>query len=97
MNEYEIICKGTVVMPVAAYPVTGPIDVVEDGVTGALDQDLERAAHRALAIDPHACRLRAERSGWDACTREFEANLSACRGEVAFPSRPAIEGLSEFS
>jgi 1,2-diacylglycerol 3-alpha-glucosyltransferase/glucuronosyltransferase len=76
-------------VPVAAYPVTGPIDVVEDGVTGALDQDLERAAHRALTIDPRACRLRAERSGWDVCTREFEMNL--------VPSRPAIEGLQLLS
>ncbi len=25
-------------VPVAAFPVTGPIDVVDDGVTGALDQ-----------------------------------------------------------
>ena len=65
-------------VPVAAYPVTGPIDVIEDGVTGALDSDLARAAMRALAIDPKACRERAMRSGWDACTREFESNLVEC-------------------
>ena len=35
-------------VPVAAYPVTGPIDVIEDGLTGALDEDLARAARRAL-------------------------------------------------
>jgi glycosyltransferase involved in cell wall biosynthesis len=63
-------------VPVAAFPVTGPIDVVEDGVTGALDQDLARAARRALEINPAACRERALRSGWDACTRQFEANLA---------------------
>jgi glycosyltransferase involved in cell wall biosynthesis len=68
-------------VPVAAYPVTGPIDVVEDGVTGALDEDLARAAERALQIDPRACRERAERSGWDTCTREFESNLVACHGQ----------------
>lgn len=33
-------------VPVAAFPVTGPIDVIEDGVTGALDADLARAARR---------------------------------------------------
>src|ERR1700693_6014894 len=38
-------------VPVAAYPVTGPIDVVEDGVTGALDFDLAAAARRALGVD----------------------------------------------
>ena len=43
-------------VPVAAYPVTGPIDVIEDGVTGALDIDLSRAALRALTLDPEICR-----------------------------------------
>jgi len=62
-------------VPVAAYPVTGPIDVIEDGVTGALDEDLGRAALRALALDPVACRAQALRSGWEVCTREFESNL----------------------
>jgi glycosyltransferase involved in cell wall biosynthesis len=67
-------------VPVAAYPVTGPIDVIEDGVTGALDEDLARAARRALALDPQACRERALRSGWDVSTREFEANLAPFNG-----------------
>ncbi|HWX35444.1 MAG TPA: glycosyltransferase family 1 protein [Steroidobacteraceae bacterium] len=65
-------------VPVAAYPVTGPIDVVEDGVTGALDLDLATAALRALKIDPKACRDRALKSGWDVCSREFENNLERC-------------------
>jgi glycosyltransferase involved in cell wall biosynthesis len=88
-------------VPVAAFPVTGPIDVVQDGVTGALDADLARAAERALRLDPLACREYALRSSWDACTREFEGNLIACRpgavsrtlprrstsGRVAAPAR----------
>jgi glycosyltransferase involved in cell wall biosynthesis len=65
-------------VPVAAYPVTGPIDVVEDGVTGALDLELAAAARRALHIDPRACRERALKSGWDVCSREFERNLERC-------------------
>jgi glycosyltransferase involved in cell wall biosynthesis len=65
-------------VPVAAYPVTGPIDVVDDGVTGALDTDLHRAALRALTVDSKACRDRALRSGWEVCSREFEANLVPC-------------------
>jgi glycosyltransferase involved in cell wall biosynthesis len=69
-------------VPVAAYPVTGPIDVIEDGVTGALDADLAAAARRALELDPNACRQHALRSGWDVCSREFEANLERC--ETAF-------------
>lgn len=73
-------------VPVAAYPVAGPIDVVEDGVTGALHEDLATAAIRALSIDPRACRKRAEQSGWDICTREFESNLTAVR-----PSSVAVQ------
>ena len=66
-------------VPVAAYPVTGPIDVVQDGLTGALDTDLGRAAQRALTLDPKACRECALQSSWDTCTREFESHLVACR------------------
>jgi glycosyltransferase involved in cell wall biosynthesis len=65
-------------VPVAAYPVSGPIDVIEDGVTGALDVDLAVAARRALEMDPAACRERALHSGWDVCSREFENNLERC-------------------
>ncbi len=65
-------------VPVAAYPVTGPIDVIEDGVTGALDVDLGLAAAQALSLDPGACRRQALRSGWDVSTREFEGNLVPC-------------------
>jgi glycosyltransferase involved in cell wall biosynthesis len=70
-------------VPVAAYPVTGPIDVIEDGVTGALDVDLASAALRALALDPAACRQHALRSGWDVSSREFEKNLVLCRPNAA--------------
>ena len=70
-------------VPVAAYPVTGPIDVVEDGVTGALDTDLATAAVRALSLDPRACRRQAEQSGWDVCSREFESNLIPVKASPA--------------
>jgi glycosyltransferase involved in cell wall biosynthesis len=75
-------------VPVAAFPVTGPIDVVKDGVTGALDTDLARAAVRALQIDPDACREHALNSSWDSCTREFENNLVAARPHAARDPQP---------
>jgi len=65
-------------VPVAAYPVTGPVDVIEEGVTGALDWDLARAASRALLTRPADCVAAAARWSWERCTREFEDNLVAC-------------------
>lgn len=62
-------------VPVAAFPVTGPVDVVRDGETGALDWDLAAAARRALQVSPEACRTWALSHDWASCTREFEANL----------------------
>src|SRR5260370_13429159 len=64
-------------VPVAAFPVNGPIDVIQDGVTGALDHDLGKAARRALTLDPKICRENAVRCGWDASAREFEGDLLA--------------------
>ena len=70
-------------VPVAAYPVTGPIDVIQDGVTGALDIDFAAAAVRALQVESQDCRARALKSGWDISTRQFEGNLAPCRDLAA--------------
>jgi glycosyltransferase involved in cell wall biosynthesis len=85
-------------VPVAAYPVTGPIDVIEDGVTGALDLNLAAAALRALKIDPKACRARALQSGWDVSSREFENNLVPCRDAAGQfdPAHPKLILASRF-
>jgi glycosyltransferase involved in cell wall biosynthesis len=63
-------------VPVAAYPVTGPIDVVVDGVTGVLRDDLRAAALAAQHLDPGACRAHALRYSWEASGREFLAGLA---------------------
>jgi glycosyltransferase involved in cell wall biosynthesis len=78
-------------VPVAAFPVTGPIDVVTDGINGALDVDLHAAALRALEVSPTACREHALRWSWEACTRDFEANLVHCG---AFESSPSAALLA---
>lgn len=69
-------------VPVAAYPVTGPRDVIRDGVTGALDEDLARACRRALALRPEACVAFARRHDWDACTRRFLSHLEPVGGTL---------------
>jgi glycosyltransferase involved in cell wall biosynthesis len=66
-------------VPVAAYPVTGPIDVVIDGVTGVLRDDLLVAAREALQLDPAACRRYALEHSWEAATRQFLRNLAPGR------------------
>jgi glycosyltransferase involved in cell wall biosynthesis len=61
--------------PVAAYPVTGPIDVIGDSAAGALDKDLKSACLEALLIDRARPRAHAEHFSWEACTRQFVQHL----------------------
>jgi glycosyltransferase involved in cell wall biosynthesis len=73
--------------PVAAYPVTGPIDVIGDAPAGALDADLRAAALRALSIDRNVARAHAERYSWEACTRQFLDHLHPIVGDPAARAR----------
>lgn len=63
-------------LPVAAFPVTGPVDVVKPGVTGCLDEDLVLACSRALDLNRSDCRQYAESRGWRSSTQQFAANLA---------------------
>jgi glycosyltransferase involved in cell wall biosynthesis len=65
--------------PVAAFPVTGPIDVVSPGITGALDEDLAKAALAALALDRDACSLAAGAWTWERATAQFFSHLVRAR------------------
>jgi glycosyltransferase involved in cell wall biosynthesis len=67
-------------VPVAAFPVTGPIDVVTPGVTGILDTDLRKAAIDALDLSGECCREAAMQYTWQAATRQFSANLVPVAG-----------------
>lgn len=63
-------------LPVAALPVTGPLDVVRNGITGVLDDDLGRACMSALRIDRHGCRRFAETRSWRLSTEQFLTHLA---------------------
>lgn len=63
-------------LPVAAFPVAGPKDVVREGEVGALDWDLAKAVERAVALPRADCRLYAQNFSWEAATRQFLANLA---------------------
>lgn len=58
-------------VPVAAFPVPGPGDLITDGGNGALDSDLRRAVFRALSIDGDSCAEFAAGFSWGASTRRF--------------------------
>jgi glycosyltransferase involved in cell wall biosynthesis len=63
-------------VPVAAYPVTGPVDVVRHGITGCLSTDLKTACLRALELDSRDCRQYAETCTWTRSTRQFIGHLA---------------------
>ena len=63
-------------LPVAAFPVAGPKDVVRDGEVGALDWDLAKAVERALKLPRAACRHYTQNFSWETATRQFLANLA---------------------
>jgi glycosyltransferase involved in cell wall biosynthesis len=67
-------------LPVAAYPVTGPGDILTSEKFGALDTDLGKAVEKALATgDPAACIAEGTTYTWENCTRQFLANLVPVR------------------
>ena len=62
-------------VPVAAFPVTGPIDVIENGVTGTLDEDLANAALQALHLNPDECIRYIQQYSWQRCVEIFAGYL----------------------
>ena len=69
----EALACGT---PVAAYPVTGPKDVVRQGVTGWLDEVLNVAVRKALGVRRADCRAYAVANGWPQIARTLADNLA---------------------
>lgn len=73
----EALASGT---PVAAFPVTGPIDVIGKAPVGVLKDDLAAAALEALEIPRENCRAYAERFSWDASAQQFLDHLPLITG-----------------
>ncbi len=63
-------------VPVAAYPVQGPLDVVDHGRSGFLDDDLSRAIVGALNLQRADCVAYARQFTWQRCTAEFVSHLA---------------------
>ena len=66
-------------LPVAAFPVMGPIDVIGTSGCGCLDADLRRAALRALDISRDKCRAYALTFTWQDSVRQFLDNITRSR------------------
>jgi glycosyltransferase involved in cell wall biosynthesis len=62
-------------VPVAAYPVPGPLDVVTTSKVGALSEDLRAACLAAIDCDPADCRAHAETFTWAQCAIQFRDTL----------------------
>ncbi|MHA7777640.1 glycosyltransferase family 4 protein [Roseibium sp. M-1] len=66
-------------VPVAAYPVMGPLDVIGDTGAGVLSEDLKEACEAALDIPRDHCRAIAMNYTWAASARQFLDNCIAAR------------------
>jgi glycosyltransferase involved in cell wall biosynthesis len=58
-------------LPVASYPVMGPADIIEEGVSGYTSENLQEAALACLTLKKEACIMRASQYSWENTAKEF--------------------------
>ncbi|MCD7060053.1 glycosyltransferase family 4 protein [Pelagibacterium xiamenense] len=75
----EAMACGT---PVAAYPVTGPVDVLTDPASGVMDEDLGGAVLKALTLSREAARAHALRFTWANAADQFSGHLVSARAAI---------------
>lgn len=80
LAQLEALASG---VPVAAFPVPGPLDVITSGRVGCLDDDLRAACLRALHLDGKACRDHAFAYSWKTSAEQFISNLALARARSA--------------
>jgi glycosyltransferase involved in cell wall biosynthesis len=73
-------------LPVAAYPVTGPRDVIGTSKAGVLHEDLRTACLDALKLDRADALARSRLFTWRAATEQFFSHLHPRKREVAIPA-----------
>ena len=72
-------------LPVAAYPVPGPRDVIGEGGAGALGEDLGAACRAALSISRARAREFSLGYTWSASARQFLDNVARVRARDRVP------------
>ena len=81
-------------VPVAAFPVTGPRDVIGNAPVGVLDNDLKRACMGALIVSRDACRAHALRYSWNRSASQFLSNLSPLGAQRSSPEAAALSPIT---
>ncbi|WP_315728495.1 MULTISPECIES: glycosyltransferase family 1 protein [unclassified Bradyrhizobium] len=89
--QLESLACGT---PVAAFPVTGPLDVIADNPIGAIDNDLHAACMRALTMSRQTCRAFALERSWENSARQFIGNLAVLQPNRAPRPAPVVAAQS---
>lgn len=79
-------------VPVAAFPVTGPRDVIGGTSVGVLSDDLRQACLDALPLSRDACRAHALRYSWSRSAGQFLSNVSPLRRERAAAHKTTAGG-----
>ena len=94
--QLEALASG---LPIAAFPVTGPKDVVGDNPIGVLNDDLRAACLGALDVSRDACRAFALKCTWEISARQFIGhvqNMTAKNGlrdsAASIPAAAAVRG-----
>jgi glycosyltransferase involved in cell wall biosynthesis len=80
-------------LPVAAFPVTGPRDVIASAPVGALNDDLRIACLSALHISAQACLAFAAEHTWEASARAFVENITDVHN--ADPNGDVLQSVAE--
>jgi glycosyltransferase involved in cell wall biosynthesis len=83
--QLEALASG---VPIAAFPVTGPKDVIANNPIGVLNEDLRAACMQALWISREACREFALRYSWENSARQFIGHaekVAAATAKLAAP------------
>ncbi|WP_315755349.1 MULTISPECIES: glycosyltransferase family 1 protein [unclassified Bradyrhizobium] len=89
--QLESLACGT---PVAAFPVTGPLDVIAGHPIGAIDWDLRAACLKALTMSRETCRAFALDRSWENSARQFIGNLAVLQPSRVVRPTPVLAGQS---
>jgi glycosyltransferase involved in cell wall biosynthesis len=89
--QLESLACGT---PVAAFPVTGPLDVIADNPIGAIDWDLRAACLKALTMSRETCRAFALDRSWENSARQFIGNLAVLQPARTLRPAPVLAAES---